>query len=881
SGMASIVVVSVLVVIVTLISIGFARIMNRTVSNAANRQASASATYAAQSAINDVAAYIKQYPLAYSNNCNGPNTLIGDKNAPGPFYYDSNLSGDSTRTTQYTCLILNQSPPDLQYSSIFADKPRVVKITTSAFSGALEKFLFSWQASTAGQTGYPTNCPTQTINTVQVCSSSPLNDETNWNSANGTCKDDGGVNRACIPILELSLYPVPTNGSLANVQADSKTVFLLPQKGIGTVQSVGYSNIPDGAMIPVKCTKTVSATDFALSVDPPLNACNIIFSALTTSTTPGISYFYATITPIYAPASVEIQANDRWKQKLTFVDTQALVDATATAGGVSKRLQVRLDTSSVNSATSEDDNIPSSTNDVPLAALRSANAICKRLVDTNSVFSYVSFDDPAGVCHDTDNPGGGITYCNQADQCNETLSLSINGVDSQTQTPTGQSTFTGVSYIGSGGSASLHWSSLNSTSCSAVTPSVPWGSTNNGWSGDQTSYMTFSGSDKTVGTGDRTFLGITSVTSYALRCSRVGGVTGTGQNTTTQSFTGPTRTVTVWPDPTVSFTSPPASVLAGSTFTLKWSDNNSSRCDFSGDWTDKSSTYPDGSAGTGSRDNKTTASDAGKTKTYTITCYDPSGRSASDTAKVKVIQLPDVKIDSVTLQSNGEDVKVKGEINNHGITGAMPYVSIGDTCDSGADADNPNSGKGNATFNSWNPESPAGPMAPVDNWTIETTSPAHTSGGSTSFSFSFCGSHNPYQFRQCVWWGGDISNWKDNHVCSSAYSLSSGGGSGGGGGGGGGGPPSCWITVSNDGANSAGVVGADCQPHDSKGNSFSYSATGYWCNFSCGWGNYSGSGSQYTFSTAAGTHWSNRSVTFTVRGCNADGCSSASATTSW
>ncbi|HET9850275.1 MAG TPA: hypothetical protein VFP35_01480, partial [Candidatus Saccharimonadales bacterium] len=46
SGMASIVVVSVLVVIVTLISIGFARIMNRTVSNAANRQASASATYA-------------------------------------------------------------------------------------------------------------------------------------------------------------------------------------------------------------------------------------------------------------------------------------------------------------------------------------------------------------------------------------------------------------------------------------------------------------------------------------------------------------------------------------------------------------------------------------------------------------------------------------------------------------------------------------------------------------------------------------------------------------------------------------------------------------------------------------------------------------------
>jgi Tfp pilus assembly protein PilX len=70
-GMASIVVVSVLVIILTLISIGFARLVSRTVTNSANRQFSASATYAAQSAINDVAGYLKQYVQQYEADHSG------------------------------------------------------------------------------------------------------------------------------------------------------------------------------------------------------------------------------------------------------------------------------------------------------------------------------------------------------------------------------------------------------------------------------------------------------------------------------------------------------------------------------------------------------------------------------------------------------------------------------------------------------------------------------------------------------------------------------------------------------------------------------------------------------------------------------------------
>src|SRR3954470_23947004 len=100
-GMASIGLVSILVIIMTLISIGFARLMNRNLTNSANRQFSSAATYDAQSAINDVSAYLKQYvtthppgsPQPKSDKCNGGNSLIGGNGAPpGPFFDDSNLA---------------------------------------------------------------------------------------------------------------------------------------------------------------------------------------------------------------------------------------------------------------------------------------------------------------------------------------------------------------------------------------------------------------------------------------------------------------------------------------------------------------------------------------------------------------------------------------------------------------------------------------------------------------------------------------------------------------------------------------------------------------------------------------------------------------------
>src|SRR5258708_37743607 len=93
-GITSIVVVFVLVVLLTLIGIGFPKIMNRSLqSSAANQQAKA-ANYAAQSGVNDVLSYLKTNPDTSATKCDD---LI---KTGGPLASAAKISADGS--TAYT-----------------------------------------------------------------------------------------------------------------------------------------------------------------------------------------------------------------------------------------------------------------------------------------------------------------------------------------------------------------------------------------------------------------------------------------------------------------------------------------------------------------------------------------------------------------------------------------------------------------------------------------------------------------------------------------------------------------------------------------------------------------------------------------------------------
>ena len=331
-GLASIVVVSILIVLITLISLGFARLMSRATHNALNNQLSTAANYAAQSGINDAISYLKANPDANATKCSD---LSGQQ-----AFANSNLSGDGV--TQYSCVLINEGPTTLQYQNLPPDQSQIVKATTSS---SPDQFLFSWQGSDRTKTSQPAGVGTN------------LQDITTWNTNNYT------------PILRVSLYPIPADGSLAGVEAASKTFFFYPTSAGGNVTKIPYTTA-DGSLVSANCgTKNLNGFNGTADYD-----CNVVINALSSA---GASYYYLRLTPIYGQSDVEVQANDTGNKVTIFSNAQAIIDVTGKSGNAVKRLEARVDISGTGSTSTG--NINPTDTAAPEYALRQAMAICKRL----------------------------------------------------------------------------------------------------------------------------------------------------------------------------------------------------------------------------------------------------------------------------------------------------------------------------------------------------------------------------------------------------------------------------------------------------------------------------------------------------------------------
>ena len=329
-GMASIVVVFVIVVLLSLIGVSFTKIMDRALQSTSADQIGTAADYAAQSAINNTIAYLKVTPDAVANT--GCKTLL---DIGGPLHDVTQLSGNST--TQYTCILTDPNPTDLVYQSLDAYKPQVVPLTTTnTGTHPVSSVMFSWQGANRGLAySYPAG--------------SSIFDENAWATNNYP------------PLLRVSFYPIGTAGALGTVESGSKSFFFYPHRG-SNVQSVSYS-AADG-LYPIDCIKGGSISTF---IGSPDYDCNVVVNIPSPA-----AYYIVKITPYFGQASVKIKANNDNGQASKFYFVQAIIDATAKSGAAVKRLQARVD---LNNYTN-----PSGPNDLPDFALRTANTICKRLI---------------------------------------------------------------------------------------------------------------------------------------------------------------------------------------------------------------------------------------------------------------------------------------------------------------------------------------------------------------------------------------------------------------------------------------------------------------------------------------------------------------------
>jgi hypothetical protein len=342
--MASIVVVSMLVVILALISAGFARLMSRALSDTVNSQLGSAGFYVARSGISDAAAFLAANPGFNAGSCD---VLLGDNTKPLQSA-SQNISDSSGGTAAYTCILIDNSPTRLIYQKIPAYESQVAKLDPE--SGSLQSLTISWQSTDASNN--QTNC-------------NLLYTQTEWSS------------RLCEPLLRITLFRIAGDGdSLDNIENNTKTFFLIPG---GATNSVNFNGTATGSVLSVSCPNPPGSNQYH---------CSVRVVGLGSG-----EYFYARLTPLYQQADIQVEGIVTGNDAAQFVGAQAVIDVTAKASSSVRRLAARVDTSSPNNQV----NVSPSDDAMPEFAIRSAGTLCKRLLVNGSI--TVDPSAPQALCN--------------------------------------------------------------------------------------------------------------------------------------------------------------------------------------------------------------------------------------------------------------------------------------------------------------------------------------------------------------------------------------------------------------------------------------------------------------------------------------------------
>ncbi|MEI7632498.1 MAG: hypothetical protein WCJ60_04220 [bacterium] len=308
SGLVAIIVASIIMVILSLVTLGFARIMQREQRQALDRTLSTQAFYAAESAINEVESSIKA------------GTLTADKTtcAAGTTPYTGNV--DAARNVSYSCLLIDQSPQSLEYSQLSTTDFKTIPIKSE--SGAqISIITLAWDDPTlpdSDAVGKPATTPV-----FNDCTAADPTLPVSWPT---TPKSPG--------MVQVDLIPVGATLSRAGLINDTIHLYLYPCKTASGVSAINWTDhsaaTSKGKIVPVACSAIPAAgssRDCSLSI----NLTSIPTAA-----------YYMRVRSIYKTSGLTIRAFDSTLNQLPLVGAQVLVDSTGKVADVLRRVQVRL-----------------------------------------------------------------------------------------------------------------------------------------------------------------------------------------------------------------------------------------------------------------------------------------------------------------------------------------------------------------------------------------------------------------------------------------------------------------------------------------------------------------------------------------------------------
>lgn len=336
-GLVSFMITLIMMMVITLIVIGFTQVVNRNRRITLDRQLSAQAFYAAESGINDVVKQIKTdgYTVQSQTNCTSG-------------YYASKLvyklnSGTSTDVA-YTCVLVNPVVPDIRTQASAAES-KVVDIEPSdANSTNLTpiELTFTWSAATGASSLSPAGCvasagqfvPSASYN----CPYGLLRVDLMQYTPGGTATTASGLNSSTATFFMQPLSSSPGSYSFNNFGAQKANI-------VGAVCNTATN--------PGRCTATLSLGASARS-----------------------QYYFARITALYKDAPLVIIDSRDVSKNAWFKNQQAQIDVTGRAQDVLKRIQARVELNSKD------------TSNLPLGGIQSSGAVCKRFTNAPGSGNY-------------------------------------------------------------------------------------------------------------------------------------------------------------------------------------------------------------------------------------------------------------------------------------------------------------------------------------------------------------------------------------------------------------------------------------------------------------------------------------------------------------
>ncbi|HET8670867.1 MAG TPA: pilus assembly PilX N-terminal domain-containing protein [Candidatus Saccharimonadales bacterium] len=329
-GMISIMTVMVLMIVISLIVIGFATISRRTQRESLDRQQSTQAFYAAETAVNDVrellqAAFASGTTIPDKDTCTGA--------GPGNFYGSPAISPDidAAKDIKYSCLLVDPAPKELSYSDV--SQTSTIIPMSSASGENFNTVTLKWKSKVTRTPPATvlTGCPTSTNNVFSPNAS--------WGCGYG--------------VLRFDL--VPTAGALTadGLRNTTMTTFAVP------FSSGGTNTVPYAA--------STANTNNRLGILCTTTDCTLTITGLSQNA------YYMRISSLYQGVSLNVTANGP-SGALELSGAQALVDATGRSQDVLRRIQVRVPLR----ATSK--------NELSDYAIMSTDSICKRFAALNGYF---------------------------------------------------------------------------------------------------------------------------------------------------------------------------------------------------------------------------------------------------------------------------------------------------------------------------------------------------------------------------------------------------------------------------------------------------------------------------------------------------------------